>query len=112
MRTLGKALLIIGFGAIQVGVPVSQASAADVAVTPVKDIRVVQAKRVKIVHRLRAVRDYDGTAVVFRLAPPHLQRAHASPLYESVPMPRAAPRYYLNGQPVLPTNRVLRTYRS
>ncbi len=107
MRTFIKAFVVLGFGAVLMLPAAPPAVAADVELTvPRKVVRVV--KRVRLV---RTVRDYDGTPIVVRVAPPWLQRDVSRPLLEHVPVPRAVPRYYFNGQPVLPTAAVLRRYR-
>jgi hypothetical protein len=103
MRTFVKALVVVGLGAALMPAAAPEVLAADVALTP--------AKRVKIVHRARVVRDYDGTPIVIRLAPPRLQLDAAGQLYETVPLTRETPGTYLNGQPVLPTAAALRRYR-
>ena len=90
--------------------PVALAADAEIAPPEKAIVRVVHRKR--IVYRTRVVRDYDGTPVAFRLAPRHLQRDGAPPLYMSVPAPRATPSYYLNGQPVQPTTTIRWQYRS
>ena len=104
MRTFVKALLILGFGIAQMPAAPPQALAADAALTPGgKSVRVIH-------HRSRVVRDYDGTPIVLRVAPAHLQRGDGSVLEIAIPAPRAVPRTYLNGEPVLPTTAVLRKY--
>jgi hypothetical protein len=104
MRTYVKALAGLAFGATLALATPPQALAADADVS-------VRVKRVKVVYRTRAVRDYDGTPIVFRIAPPHLQRDYGiGPTYEAIAVPRATPRTYLNGEPVLPTTRVLGDY--
>ncbi len=109
MRTSLKALVVLGFGAALMLPAAPPALAANLDLTqPRKVVRVV--KRVKVV-RVRTVRDYDGTPIVIRVAPPWLQRDASRLLYETVPAPRAVPRTYLNGQPVMPTTAVLRRYR-
>jgi hypothetical protein len=106
MRISMKAIVVAGFGAALLLPAGPAAMAADVELTaPRKVVRVV--KRVRLV---RTVRDYDGTPVAVRIAPPWLQREASRPLLEHVPVPRAVPRYYFNGQPVLPTTAVLRRY--
>ena len=103
MRTSMKALVVLGFGAALMLPAAPPALPANLDLTqPKKVVRVV--KRVKVIHRVRTVRDYDGT-------PPWLQRDASRLLYETVPAPRAVPRTYLNGQPVMPTTAVLRWYR-
>jgi hypothetical protein len=111
MQTFMKALLGFGLGSAQMLAVAPAVRAADVDLTPVKKASVRVIKRVKVVHRVRTVRDYDGTPVVIRVAPPRLQRDALRLLYETIPAPRATPRYYLNGQPVMPTTAVLRRYR-
>ena len=102
---------LAGAVAFQVLAPSPVALAADLGVTTEKpSVRVVHRKRA--VHRSRIVRDYDGTPVAFRLAPRHLQRDGAPPLYMSVPAPRATPSYWLNGQPIRPTTAIRWGYRS
>jgi hypothetical protein len=104
MRTCLKALLIAGFCAAQIHAAPPAALAADLAVTPVK----------KVHKRGRVVRDYDGTPIVLRRVRPMVARTYDGTLvlahhhlYEAVPVPRAIPRRYLNGQPVRPTDRLL-----
>ena len=110
MRTSIKALVVLGFGSALMLPAAPLALAANLDLTePKKVVRVV--KRVKVIHRVRTVRDYDGTPIVIRVAPPWLQRDASRLLYETVPAPRAVPRTYLNGQPVMPTTAVLRWYR-
>jgi hypothetical protein len=86
------------------------ASAADLSLQTHR-ARVVYVRHVR--HRLRvafvsrAVRDYDGTPVVFRPYRPMItigpdgERIVVTS-FEAVPVPRASPRYYSNGEPVLP----------
>jgi len=100
-----KAALLFGLGAMQVLAPAPEILAADLAVTA--------PKRAVVHHkRLRVVRDYDGTPIVLRRAAPMLVRGYdgttlvRSPFYVAVPMMRATPARYLNGQPVRPTNRI------
>ena len=101
MRTFLKALLLVGFGAIQVLEVAPSASAADLDVTPVKRaaVRVIH-------HRSAVVRDYDGTMVVRRARRVVLQNydgtAVVSTQYDLYPVQRGAATRYLNGQPVLP----------
>lgn len=100
MRTYLKALLLIGFGAIQVVEAIPNASAADLAVTPVKRaVRVIH-------HRSAIVRDYDGTPVTRHVHRVVLRNydgtAVVSTQYDLYPVQRATPTHYLNGQPVLP----------
>ena len=101
MPTFLKALLLVGFGAIQVLEAAPDASAADLAVTPVDRVAV----RV-IHHRSAVVRDYDGTMVVRRAHRVVLRNydgtAVVSTQYDLYPVQRATPTHYLNGQPVLP----------
>jgi hypothetical protein len=67
--------------------------------------------------RVRVVRDYDGTPIMLRRARPMLVRGydgtarvlHEGHLDEAIPVPRAVPTRYLNGQPVRPTDRLLYT---
>ena len=101
MRTFLKALLLVGFGAIQVLEVAPSASAADLAVTPVKRVGV----RV-IHHRSAVVRDYDGTMVIRRVHRVVVQNydgtASVSIRSDLYPVHRGAGTRYLNGQPVLP----------
>jgi hypothetical protein len=103
MQTSLKALLIVGFGALLTVQAAPSVLAADLAVTPVK-------KRVILHQRSRIVRDLDGTPIIVRRARPMVVRAYdgtviVRPLYENISVRSAAvlPRYYLNGQPVLPS---------
>jgi hypothetical protein len=77
---------------------------------------VTPAKKMTAHHkRLRVVRDYDGTPIVLRRVRPLSLRGHDDTAlvvgyrhnYEAIPVPRATPRHYLNGQPVRPTDRVI-----
>jgi len=99
MPTFLKALLLVGFGAIQVLEAAPSASAADLAVTPVKRVAVVH-------HRSAVVRDYDGTMVIRRAHRVVLRNydgtALVSTQYDLYPVQRGAGTRYLNGQPVLP----------
>ena len=112
MQTFMKALIVFGFGSAQILAVAPAVRAADADLTPPRKASVRVIKRLKVIHRVRTVRDYDGTPIVIRVAPPWLQRDASHLLYETVPAPRATPRYYLNGQPVMPTTAVLRRYRS
>jgi len=111
MRTSLKALMLVGFGTILMLDTAPPVSAADLSVTPVKRASgyVVHRKRAVIRHRSPIVRDLDGTQIVVRRARPLVTTAYdgtpiVRPLYENIPIRSAAvmPRYYLNGQPVLP----------
>jgi hypothetical protein len=67
-------------------------------------------KKVRVAHRgYRAVRDYDGTPVIVRRTRMVAVRDDGvvvmEPRLEHIPVLRATPRTYLNGQPVLPTTR-------
>jgi hypothetical protein len=97
MRTFLKALLLVGFGAIQVPEGAPSASAADLAVTPVERV---------IHYRSAVVRDYDGTMVIRRAHRVVLRNydgtALVSTQYDLYPVQRGAGTRYLNGQPVLP----------
>ena len=103
MRTSLKALLIAGVGALLMLEAIPRVLAADLAVTPVK-------KRAIIHHRTRIVRDLDGTPIIVRPASPLVVRGYdgrviVTRLYSNYSVRSAAvlPRYYLNGQPVLPS---------
>jgi hypothetical protein len=107
MRTSLKAALLLGLGAIQALAGAPEILAADLAVTA--------PKRAVVHHqRLTVVRDYDGTAIVLRRAPPMMVRGPdgvrivRSHLYVAHPVERATPTRYLNGQPVRPTSRIVR----
>lgn len=107
-RTYLKAVLLLGFGAIQVLAAAPEVRAADLAVTPAKRAAVVRHERVRV------VRDYDGTPIALRRAAPVVVRGHdgaaivvRSPYFVAHPVERATPTRYLNGQPVWPTNRVV-----
>jgi hypothetical protein len=97
MRTLLKAFLLVGFGAIQVVEAAPSASAADLAVTP---------RAVRVIHHRVVVRDYDGTPVIRREQRVVIRNydgtALVSTQYDLYPVQRATPSHYLNGQPVLP----------
>jgi len=100
MRTYLKAVLLVGFAAIQVSEVAPSASAADLAVTPVKRaIRVIH-------HRSAVVRDYDGTPVIRRAHRVVVRNydgtAVVTTQYDLYAVQRATPTHYLNGQPVLP----------
>jgi hypothetical protein len=72
------------------GLAISAAStglAADAAVKPAVKRHAHHDRHVS-----RAVRDYDGTAIVLRRTEDGLS--------EAIPVPRTNPRYYLNGEPV------------
>ena len=112
LQTFMNALVGLGLGSAQVLAVAPAVRAADVDVTPVRKASVRVIKRAKAIHRVRTVRDYDGTAIVIRVAPPWLQRDASRLLFETIPAQRATPRYYLDGQPVMPTTSVLRRYRS
>ena len=106
MRIHLQLILLLGFGAAQILATPSTTLAADLAVTPTK--RVVKHTR------SRVVRDYDGTPIMLRRAAPLMARDHdgralvlAHRLHEAIPVIRATPTRYLNGQPVWPTNRAL-----
>jgi len=101
MRTSLKAILLVGFGAMQMLESAPCVWAADLAVTPARPatVRVIHhgsavvrdydgALVIRRVHRV-VVRNYDGTAVV----------TTRSDLY---PVQRGAGTHYLNGEPVLP----------
>ena len=107
MRTSMKALVVLGFGAALMLPAAPPALPANLDLTqPKKVVRVV--KRVKVIHRVRTVRDYDGTPIVIRVAPPWLQRDAARQRDENHPPPRAVPRAYIKRQPVLTTTPGLR----
>ena len=102
MRTSLKAILIVGLGALLMLKAAPSVSAADLGVT-IK-------KRVITHHRSRIVRDLDGTPIIVRRARPIVMTGYdgtviVRPLYENISVRSAAvlPRYYLNGQPVLPS---------
>jgi hypothetical protein len=101
-----QALLLIGFGLMQIPAAAPDASAADLSVTRKK-----ASARVIHRHRVRVVRDYDGTPIVLRRARPMWVRDldgttrvvhHLSNAY---PVDSAMPRTYLNGEPVRPITR-------
>lgn len=89
-----------------------RAGAADLDATPLKPAKV------RVIHpkRLAVVRDYDGTPVVMRPVRRVVLRGDdaavmTAPRYVMLPAPRAIPARYLNGEPVRPTNRLLRRWR-
>jgi len=95
-------ILAAGFGATLVLASSPAAVAADLSLRPAR-----HHVRHHHYHRLWAARDYDGTAVVrrpFRTVDALgwdgtvITRIE----YELVPAPRATPRRYINGEPVLP----------
>jgi len=96
-----KAILLAGFAATLSLAAAPEVRAADLEVTRTKSARVVHS------HRVRVVRDYDGTAVVERM----VRRGHRAPdgalvvtsQIEMTPAVRAQPHRYPNGQPVLPS---------
>jgi len=96
-----KTILLAGFAATLSLAAAPEIRAADLEVTRTKSARVVPS------HRVRVVRDYDGTAVVERV----VRRVHRAPdgalvvtsQVEMTPAVRAQPYRYLNGQPVLPS---------
>jgi hypothetical protein len=76
-------------------------SAADLAVKSVRKASV------RVVHRRSpVVRDYDGTPIMVRARPAVMSgydgTLQVTRQYEAIPVVGAQPRYYLNGQPVLP----------
>src|SRR5262245_19205222 len=100
MRTCLHAIVLFGFGAALLLEATPGVQAADLETT-----------RTRVVHHKRAihgriVRDYDGTAVLLRPARTVRYFGAGSPVVlgmaETIPLERAEPRYYLNGQPVLP----------
>jgi hypothetical protein len=102
MQASTKALVITGLGSLLMLQGAPSGSAADLSVRPLK-------KKVVLHHRSRIVRDLDGTPIIVRPAYPMVMRAYdgtvlVRPLYENISVRSAAvlPRYYLNGQPVLP----------
>ena len=103
MQTSLKALSIFGLGALLLLPAAPSVSAADLGLRPIK-------KRVVIHHRSRIVRDLDGTPIIVRRARPLMMTGYDGTvvvrhLYENISVRSAAvlPRYYLNGQPVLPS---------
>jgi hypothetical protein len=102
MRTCLKALLLFGFGTIQMLDAGPGVLAADLAVQHVRKTPV------RVVHRMSPiVRDLDGTPIMLRPARPVVFRSYngdvlVKPLYEAIPVRRGDPSYYLNGEPVLP----------
>ena len=103
MQTSLKALSIFGLGALLLLPAAPSVSAADLGLRPIK-------KRVVIHHRSRIVRDLDGTPIIVRRAPPLVMTGYDGTvvvrhLYENISVRSAAvlPRYYLNGQPDLPS---------
>ena len=108
MRGNLKLLVLAALGAALILPPTAEVVAADLDVT---------VKKVRIAHRgYRAVRDYDGTPVVVRRTRLVAVRDDGllvvEPRLEHVPVLRATPRTYLNGQPVLPTTRpIIRVIR-
>jgi hypothetical protein len=100
-------ILLVGFGAAQILATPSNILAADLSVIP--------AKKATVKHkRSRVVRDYDGTPIILRRVRPVVAQGYdgralvlSHHLYEAIPVIRATPTRYLNGQPVWPTNRLL-----
>jgi hypothetical protein len=106
MRPGLKALLALSSFVSSIVITPPDAIAADLAVTPAK----------KAVKRSRVVRDYDGTPIILRRARAVMIRGYDGAalalhhhLYEAIPVQRAIPARYLNGQPVRPTTRLLYT---
>ena len=109
MRTLLKALLTAGFCTMPLAGAVPGASAAELAVTPVKkaSVRVIHHRKRIVHYRSPVVRDYDGAAVVqrrYRTVAVHNFDGTiiVKPEYELVPVKGGMPTRYLNGEPVLP----------
>ena len=102
-----SAILATGLNAALVLGVAPAAVAADLSLRPA--VHVKHRKTVILERRLRAARDYDGTAVVrrpFRHRPVLRlgRRAVVHTEYELVPTPRAIPSHYLDGEPVLPNH--------
>jgi hypothetical protein len=85
-----------------------EAVAADLSLQPAERVAVHVKHRHRVVHHAsRAVRDYDGTPVVFRpyrtVPVVALDGTVVSRIeYVAISAPRSSPRTYLNGEPVLP----------
>ena len=102
-----SAILATGLNAALVLGVAPAAVAADLSLRPAVHIK--HRKTVILERRLRAGRDYDGTAVVRR--PFRTVQSvgwDGAPVvhteYELVPTPRAIPSHYLDGEPVLPNH--------
>lgn len=108
MRTYLKALLLVGFGTLQMLEAAPTVSAADLTVKRVKRVavHVIHHKRVIVRHRSLVVRDYDGTPIVVRRSPVVVRGYDGTLLvsarYDAYPVRRGQPTRYLNGEPVLP----------
>lgn len=88
---------------------VPSADAADLKVTSVQSLKRVAVKKV----RHLVVRDYDGTPVLVRPGPKMLiasntGSSHLISTYVHVPVMRAVPSRYFNGEPVQPTTHLRR----
>ena len=112
MRTFAYIALIAGLGlALNLEAPPSAIAA---------DLSLKAKKRIVHRHRVKIVRDYDGTPVAVRRVRPGMMRSYDTAwgwgwgsswgtrrpdgrfgMYEHIPV-EATPAYYLNGQPVLP----------
>jgi hypothetical protein len=92
-------LLLVCFGIVPM-LDIAPASAADLAVQPVK--KVVRGHHARTV----VVRDLDGTPIILRRLPAVALTSYGTPVltpqYEAIPVSRPQPKYYLNGEPVLP----------
>jgi hypothetical protein len=102
MRTYLKALLLVGFGTMQMLEAAPSVWAADLAVRPVRKASV------RVIHHRRSpiVRDYDGTAIIVRRTPVLMQGYDgtlvATVRYDAHAVRGPQPARYLNGQRVLP----------
>jgi hypothetical protein len=97
-------LLLVCFGIVPMLDTVPSASAADLALQPVR--KVVRGHHKRTVARIVAVRDLDGTPIIVRRAPAMMLDSYGAavlpPQYVNIPVSRPQPKYYLNGEPVLP----------
>ena len=102
MRLLTMAVTISAFIAF-----VPSADAADLKVTAEQSLKRIAVTKI----RHRVVRDYDGTPVLVRPGPKMLIASGTGSLrlvstYVHVPVMRAVPSRYFNGEPVPPTTHV------
>jgi hypothetical protein len=95
-------LLLVCFGIVPILDIAPSASAADLAVQSVR--KVVRGHHKRTIARI--VRDLDGTPIIVRRVPAVVLSSYGAPVltpqYEAIPVSRPQPKYYLNGEPVLP----------
>lgn len=83
MRRVGGVFLLLALAAA----PLAFAPGAQAA-----DLTISRSATRAVHHRVKVVRDYDGTPIVIR--------ARLDGTADAYAVPREQPRYYLNGQPV------------